>query len=89
MQRFYFHTKLLVIAFITNTDFIPKYSVRLSMLKSCGVCIQLLEDTIQNMEIQVPIATMRVAKMRFGVDPSPTKEHDAEEPRIINGILTT
>ena len=32
------------------------------MLKPCGVCIQLLEDKIQNIEIQVPAATMAVAK---------------------------
>src|SRR5690606_29863136 len=33
-----------------------------SIMKPCGVCIQLLEDKIQNIEIQVPIATIKVAK---------------------------
>ncbi|MNP34801.1 hypothetical protein D3C76_1281080 [compost metagenome] len=28
----------------------------------CGVCIQLLDERIQNIEISVPIATMIVAK---------------------------
>ena len=33
-----------------------------SMLKPCGVCIQLLAEMIQNVEIRVPIATIIVAK---------------------------
>ncbi|MNW09300.1 hypothetical protein D3C71_2062640 [compost metagenome] len=28
----------------------------------CGVCIQLFEERIQNIEISVPMATMMVAK---------------------------
>ncbi|OMO90459.1 hypothetical protein CCACVL1_07360 [Corchorus capsularis] len=32
------------------------------MAKPCGVCIQLLDDKIQNIEIHVPMATISVAK---------------------------
>ncbi|VVA50913.1 hypothetical protein SERVES_04693 [Serratia ficaria] len=41
-----------------------------SMAKPCGVCIQLLEDRIQKVDIKVPSATMQVAKK---CSPRPTR----------------
>lgn len=89
MQRFYFSCKA------PSDSLHHQYGLYFEILSTTfyAKVLRCLHPTVRGYYpkhgIQVPIATMRVAKMRFGVDPSPTKVHDAEEPRIINGILTT